>query len=125
RKSGQLAPKAGATRLPDFSYAAVAHEPEAWMTDRRVGACGMTGLAAPLRFMFGALGVALCAPALAQAPLVDLDASVVNEQTLLREAVKAAVWHSRDGRPPAVGANKPKPKYSRVTELGYRANPEI
>jgi len=99
------------------------------MTDRRVGACGMTGLAAPLRFMFGALAVcgltALCAPALAQAPLVDLDASVVNEQTLLREAVKAAVWHSRDGRPPAVGANKPKPKYSRVTELGYRANPEI
>src|SRR5262249_1818779 len=37
----------------------------------------------------------------------------------------AAVWHSRDGRPPAAGANKPKPKYSRVTELGYRANPEI
>jgi formate dehydrogenase subunit gamma len=50
----------------------------------------MTGLAARLRVMFGALGVcglvALCAPALAQAPLVDPDASVVNEQTLLREA---------------------------------------
>ena len=50
----------------------------------------MTGLAARLRLMFGALAVcglvALCAPAVAQAPLVDPDASVVNEQTLLREA---------------------------------------
>jgi formate dehydrogenase subunit gamma len=50
----------------------------------------MTGLAARLRFMVGALAVcgviAFCAPAVAQAPLVDPDASVVNEQTLLREA---------------------------------------
>jgi formate dehydrogenase subunit gamma len=50
----------------------------------------MTGLAARLRVMLGALVVcgviALCAPALAQAPLIDPDASVVNEQTLLREA---------------------------------------
>jgi len=42
----------------------------------------MTGLAARLRLMFGALAVcglvALCAPAVAQAPLVDPDASVVN-----------------------------------------------
>ncbi len=50
----------------------------------------MTGLAARLRLLLGALAVcglvALCAPAVAQAPLVDPDASVVNEQTLLREA---------------------------------------
>jgi formate dehydrogenase subunit gamma len=50
----------------------------------------MTGLAARLRCTLGALAVcgviAFCAPALAQAPLVDPDASVVNEQTLLREA---------------------------------------
>ncbi len=50
----------------------------------------MTGLAARLRLLLGALAVcglvAFCAPAVAQAPLVDPDASVVNEQTLLREA---------------------------------------
>src|SRR5258708_25519959 len=50
----------------------------------------MTGLAARLRLLLGALAVcglvALCAPAVAQAQLVDPDASVVNEQTLLREA---------------------------------------
>jgi formate dehydrogenase subunit gamma len=76
-----------------LSYAAVAREPEGVMAinlDRRVGACGMTGLAARLRLMLGALAVCglvvLCAPAVAQAPLVDPDASVVNEQTLLREA---------------------------------------
>jgi formate dehydrogenase subunit gamma len=51
----------------------------------------MTRLAAWLRFMFGAVvlaGVmALAVPALAQqqAPIVDPTASVVNEQTLLRE----------------------------------------
>src|SRR5260370_12037203 len=50
----------------------------------------MMRLAARLRSLLGALAVcglvALCAPAVAQAPLVDPDASVVNEQTLLREA---------------------------------------
>src|SRR5262249_43156888 len=89
-KSRQLEPRAAATRLPDLSYAAVARGPKAWLTDRRAGACGMTGLAARLRVMLGALVVcgliALCTPAFAQAPLIDPDASVVNEQTLLREA---------------------------------------
>src|SRR5260221_1395614 len=50
----------------------------------------MMRLAVRLRLLLGALAVcglvALCAPAVAQAPLVDPDASVVNEQTLLREA---------------------------------------
>jgi len=51
----------------------------------------MTRLAAGLRFMLGAIAlaglIALAAPAQAQqqAPIVDPDASVVNEQTLLRE----------------------------------------
>jgi formate dehydrogenase subunit gamma len=51
----------------------------------------MTGLAACLRFMLGAIAVAcaivLAAPAQAQQqrPIVDPDASVVNEQTLLRQ----------------------------------------
>src|SRR5438132_2258823 len=75
-----------------LGYAAVGLELEgAVATDlgRRAGSCGMTGLVARLRLMFGALAVcglvALCAPAVAQAPLVDPDASVVNEETLLRE----------------------------------------
>ena len=50
----------------------------------------MTRLAAWLRFMLGAIAlagvIALAAPAQAQqAPIIDPDASVVNEQTLLRE----------------------------------------
>src|SRR5262249_49942069 len=51
----------------------------------------MTGLAARLRLMLGALAVAgviaVAAPAQAQqqAPIVDPQTSVVNEQTLLRE----------------------------------------
>src|SRR2546428_7889197 len=50
----------------------------------------MTGLASWLRFMLGAIAlagvIALSAPAQAQqAPIIDPDASVVNEQTLLRE----------------------------------------
>jgi formate dehydrogenase subunit gamma len=51
----------------------------------------MTRVAAWLRFMFGAIVlagvIALAAPALAQqqAPIIDPTASVVNEQTLLRE----------------------------------------
>jgi formate dehydrogenase subunit gamma len=51
----------------------------------------MTRLAARLRFMFGAFvlagSIALAAPAHAQqqAPIIDPSASVVNEQTLLRE----------------------------------------
>src|SRR6266576_1221107 len=49
----------------------------------------MTELAARLRLLLGALAVcglvALCAPAVAQAPIIDPTASVVNEQTLLRE----------------------------------------
>src|SRR2546430_16506701 len=51
----------------------------------------MTRLASWLRFMLGAIAlagvIALSAPAQAQqAPIIDPDASVVNEQTLLREA---------------------------------------
>src|SRR3984893_15484476 len=50
----------------------------------------MTRLASWLRFMLGAIAlagvIALAAPAQAQqAPIIDPDASVVNEQTLLRE----------------------------------------
>src|SRR2546430_16349187 len=50
----------------------------------------MTRLASWLRFMLGAIAlagvIALSAPAQAQqAPIIDPDASVVNEQTLLRE----------------------------------------
>src|SRR6266567_1164985 len=75
-----------------LGYAAVGLELEGVVAidlGRRAGSCGMTGLAARLRLMFGALAVcglvALCAPAVAQAPIVDPDASVVNEQTLLRQ----------------------------------------
>ncbi len=50
----------------------------------------MAGLAARLRFILAALAVcgliALYAPAHAQRPLIDPDASVVNEQTLLRQS---------------------------------------
>src|SRR2546427_181717 len=53
----------------------------------------MTRLASWLRFMLGAIAlagvIALSAPAQAQqAPIIDPDASVVNEQTLLRELAR-------------------------------------
>ena len=58
----------------------------------------MTRLAAWLRFMLGAIAlagvIALAAPAQAQqAPIIDPQASAVNEQTLLRELPRIQGWY--------------------------------